>query len=93
MDGSAWESSVLLFAVRRLLLLVVLIAVLAGPVAIGGALGWILTFEEGQVLGDDGWLRTRPTAGLGVTGLPLASIAEIEATGLSMDEARTILRR
>lgn len=92
-DGSTWESSALLLAVRRLTLLVVLMAVLAGPVAIGGALGWILTSEEGPVLGDDGWLRTRPTADLGTAGLPLASSAEIEATGLSMDEARKILRR
>ncbi|MEQ8397834.1 hypothetical protein [Thalassobaculum sp.] len=92
-DGSAWEASAFSIAMRRLLILVAVIMLLAGPVALGGALGWMLTNEDGPVLGDDGWLRSRPVITTSKIGFPLASSAEIEAAGLSVDEARKILRR
>ena len=92
-DGYAWEASAFSIAVRRLLVLVAVIVLVAGPVAVGGALGWMLTSEDGPVLGDDGWLRLRPAVTTSKVGFPLASSAEIDAAGLSVDEARKILRR
>ena len=92
-DDSGWEQSSVRAAWRRLAFLVCVVAVLVGPFIVGGAVGWMTTREAGPVLGDDGWLRTRSSLASDGAGFPLVSASELEAAGLSVDEARRILRR
>lgn len=92
-DGSSWQDSILWTALRRTILLGVLVGVLVGPVLIGGVIGWMVTREAGPTLGDDGWVRNRPAMARADVGFPLVSAAELEAAGLSLEEARKILRR
>lgn len=92
-DGIEWEQSSFRAALRRTAVMLALALLIIGPIVVGGMVGWMTTREAGPVLGDDGWLRTRPsTAGNGA-GFPLVSASELEAAGLSIDEARKILRR
>lgn len=93
LDESEWEASSARQALRRLMMLVMFAVVLAGPFAVGGALGWVLTREAGPTLGDDGWVRARAGHAAVASGWPLVSASELRAAGISVDEAARILRR
>ncbi|GHD63723.1 hypothetical protein GCM10017083_54450 [Thalassobaculum fulvum] len=90
---SDWGQSTARAMWRRLVFLVFVVAVLAGPFVLGGAVGWVTTREAGPVLGEDGWLRTGTNLASHGAGFPLVSASELEAAGLSVDEASRILRR
>lgn len=92
-DGSDWERSTARAALRRVALVVAIALVIAGPLLVGGAVGWMMTREAGPVLGNDGWLRSRSGVASAGTGFPLVSASELEAAGITVDEARRILRR
>jgi len=92
-DGSTWEPSAAKAVVRRTLLVLAAIGVVMGPIAIGGAVAWVLTREAGPALSDDGWLRTRPALSKSSAGFPLISSGEVRAAGVTLDEARRILSR
>ncbi len=92
-DGSSWEPSAARVVVRRTLFALAVLVVVAGPIAVGGAVAWVLTREAGPALSDDGWLRTKPAFAKSTTGFPLISAAEVRAAGSSLDEARRILSR
>lgn len=92
-EESDWQQSSLRAALRRTVWLVCFAVLIVGPVAVGGMVGWMSTREAGPVLGDDGWLRTKSSIASTGTGFPLISAGELEAAGLSIDEARKLLRR
>lgn len=93
-EESDWGDSVARTALRRTAILLVIVSVVAGPFLLGGAVGWVMTREAAvPVLGEDGWLRSRPGLAGDGTGFPLVSASELEAAGLTVDEARKILRR
>ena len=92
-EANDWDDSSARIALRRTVVVVALIAVIVGPLLIGGVVGWMTTREEGPILGEDGWLRTRSSIARTGTGFPLVSSGELEAAGLTLDEARKILRR
>lgn len=92
-DGSDWERSATRTVLRRAMLVLAVVLVIAGPLLAGGAVGWMMTREAGPILGDDGWLRSRSSVATARTGFPLVSAGELEAAGMSVDEARRILRR
>ena len=92
-EDSDWEQSSGRAALRRTVVLLALVVLIVGPILIGGMVGWMATREAGPVLGDDGWLRTRSSVASTGAGFPLVSASELQAAGLSVDEARTILRR
>lgn len=75
------------------MLLLVVVTVVVGPFVVGGTVAWIMTREAGPVLGDDGWLRSRPSLASNGNGYPLVSAGELSAAGLSVDDARKVLRR
>lgn len=92
-EASVWEQSSVRAALRRTVVMLVLVTVVLGPFVVGGVVGWITTREAGPVLGEDGWLRTRSSVASDGPGFPLVSAGELEAAGLSVEEARRILRR
>ena len=93
MEESAWGTSAVRAVLRRTVLMLALAIVVAGPFVVGGAIGWMLTQEPGPTLGDDGWMRMRPTVAGASAGAPLVSAAELTAAGLSVDDASRILLR
>ena len=93
LETSGWVDSAAWTAVRRTVMSLAVVVILAGPIAVGGVLGWMMTREAGPMLGDDGWLRTRAGTAKTAAGFPLVSTAELEAAGSTLDEARRILRR
>ncbi len=92
-DESGWETSSARAALRRIVLLLVFVTVVVGPFVVGGTVAWIVTREAGPVLGDDGWLRSRTSLASNGSGYPLVSAGELSAAGLSVDDARKVLRR
>lgn len=93
LDGSSWGDSAARSAVRRTIGLLVLVLVIVGPLMVGGALGWMATREPGPTLGNDGWLRTKPTVAVDRIGFPMVSTSELSAAGVSVDDASKILKR
>ncbi|MEQ8814584.1 MAG: hypothetical protein RLO51_27460 [Thalassobaculum sp.] len=92
-EANDWDQSAARVALRRTVVVLALAAVIVGPILIGGVVGWMTTREAGPILGEDGWLRTRSSIASTGAGFPLVSAGELEAAGLSLDEARKILRR
>lgn len=90
-DESAWEASGIRAVLRRALRVVAVATVVAGPFVVGGTVAWMMTREAGPTLGEDGWLRMRPSVAR--IGSPLVSAAELTAAGLSVDDASRILLR
>lgn len=88
-----WDQLSARAALRRTVVVLALAVVIVGPILLGGIVGWMATREQGPILGDDGWLRTRTSIASIGTGFGLVSASELEAAGLSLDEARKILRR
>lgn len=90
---SAWETSATRAGLRRGVLVLAVAMVVAGPFVVGGTVAWMMTREARPALGDDGWLRMRPTIAGTRAGAPLVSAAELAAAGLSVDDAGRILLR
>lgn len=89
----SWEEPAIRTSLRRTCAALFVVVLIAGPIAVGGAVAWMLNSEMMSSPGDDSWVRMKPNISAASGSLPLISTAEIKAVGLQPEDVNAILRR
>lgn len=89
----SWEEPAIRAGLRRTFAALVLVVLVAGPIALGGAVAWMLNREMVSYSGDDSWVRMKPNVSADQGSMPMISSAEIKAVGLDLEDVNGILRR